>query len=128
MDAQTRCIDCDHAEHDHTQSRRHPQMPPTACTRDTGYGNVCECEAFVAPALLEQELPASSWGLHCHEEGCSEMLVLTRTSAEPSMHEFDYRVLSAALDTAAMFMGWRLWHGVWWCSQHIVPSAELPYE
>jgi hypothetical protein len=66
------------------------------------------------------QTPGSSWGIHCHEGGCVEALVLDRTTAMPPTHEDDYRNLSPALDTAAVFLGWRIWRSVWWCPMHTV--------
>lgn len=66
------------------------------------------------------ERPGSSWGIHCHENGCVETLSLARTTAAPPTHEDDYQNLGPALYTAAVFLGWRLHKCFWWCSTHTV--------
>jgi hypothetical protein len=66
------------------------------------------------------ERPGSSWGLHCHHEGCIEALTLSRTTTEPPTHDDDYQNLCPALDTAAVLLGWRTYRHVWWCPMHVV--------
>lgn len=62
----------------------------------------------------------SSWSIHCHEAECAETLALSRTTAVPPTHEDDYQNLGPALDTAAVFLGWRLHKCFWWCPTHTV--------
>lgn len=62
----------------------------------------------------------SSWGIHCNEDGCVETLSLARTTAAQPTEEDDYQNLGPALDTAAVFLGWRVWRSVWWCPPHTV--------
>jgi hypothetical protein len=64
--------------------------------------------------------PGSSWGIHCHEEGCVETLTLACTTAVQPTHEDDYQRLAPALNTAAVSLGWRVWGAVWWCPPHTV--------
>ena len=64
--------------------------------------------------------PGSSCGIHCHEDGCVEEVSLARTTALSPTDEDDYMNLLPALDTAAVFLGWRLHQGVWWCPTHTV--------
>jgi hypothetical protein len=59
----------------------------------------------------------SSWAIHCHQLGCPEALELKRSSASP-MQEDDYETLLPALDTAAVFLGWRVYQSVFWCPMH----------
>ena len=60
----------------------------------------------------------SSWGIDCHEEGCVEKLVLSRTTATAPSHEDDYEHLGPALDQAAVSLGWGLHQCVWRCPAH----------
>lgn len=75
---------------------------------------------------MSAERPGSSWGIYCHygaaqrEGACPETLTLVRTTAIPPTHEDDYRRLSPALAEAAVSLGWRINHGVWWCPTHVV--------
>jgi hypothetical protein len=62
----------------------------------------------------------SSWGIYCHEDGCVATLTLSRTTADTPTHEDDYQNLGPALDTAAVFLGWRISGSVWWCPTHEV--------
>lgn len=64
--------------------------------------------------------PESSWGMHCHEEGCVETLTLTCTRLTPVTDEDAYYRLSPAHSAAAVSLGWRVWHSVWWCPTHVV--------
>ena len=66
-------------------------------------------------------LPGSSWGIHCHEDGCVETLTLSRTTTVRPTHEDDYQHLCPALDEAAVSLGWCLRGCFWWCPTH---SAE----
>jgi len=66
------------------------------------------------------QLPGSSWGIHCKHEGCVEALTLSRRTRVAPTHEEDYRRLMPALDAAAVLLGWRLHHSVWWCPTHVV--------
>lgn len=68
----------------------------------------------------EDNRPGSSAGLHCHEVGCIESLALSRTTAVTPTHEDDYQMMMPALDEAAVFLGWRIYHSVYWCPTHVV--------
>jgi hypothetical protein len=68
----------------------------------------------------QDQLPGSSWGIHCHEEGCVEALSLSRTTRIVPSHEDDYEHLMPALDQAAVSLGWRICQSVWWCPAHTV--------
>jgi hypothetical protein len=67
---------------------------------------------------MEMECYRSSAGIHCHETGCVGALLLSRTRT-PSRFEDDYQELMPALDVAAVFLGWRIYQGVWWCPNHV---------
>jgi hypothetical protein len=77
-------------------------------------------EELEAARAIRDVPPGSSAGIHCHEGGCVETLVLERTTAAPPTHEDDYQNLMPALDTAAVFLGWRVCQCVWWCPTHTV--------
>jgi hypothetical protein len=64
--------------------------------------------------------PGSSWGIYCNEAGCLETLSLTLTTAVQPTTEYCYQNLGSALDTAAVFLGWRVHQSVWWCPTHTV--------
>ena len=64
--------------------------------------------------------PESSWGLHCNEKGCVEMLTLSCTMATAMTDEEAYEQLCPAHATAAVFLGWRTYRCVWWCPTHVV--------
>ena len=66
------------------------------------------------------ELPGLSAGRYCHEAGCVEAVTLSLTMREVSSHKQDPGPLMPALDQAAVFMGWCLYQGVWWCPAHTV--------
>ena len=70
--------------------------------------------------IAEAEAAESSWGIHCNEDGCVEALSLARTTAVQPTDEEIYQNLGPALDTAAVFLGWRVWRFVWWCPMHTV--------
>lgn len=63
---------------------------------------------------------SASWGMHCHEEGCVETLTLTWTTPVPITDEEAYERLCPAHTAAAVTLGWRVWHSVWWCPSHTV--------
>lgn len=67
--------------------------------------------------------PGSSWGIHCHENGCVETLTLSRTTTVQSSRDEDYQTLCPALDAAAVFLGWRVWSSGWWCPVHTVAKV-----
>lgn len=75
---------------------------------------------YVAVAPPAASPPSSSWGLHCYEQGCVEMLTLTWTTSVPITDEEAYERLCPAHSTAAVALGWRVWHWVWWCPTHTV--------
>jgi hypothetical protein len=76
-------------------------------------------EGYVAVIPAPVEGPGSSWGIHCNEEGCRETRTLARTTITQPTAEDDYQNLGAALDTAAVFLGWRC-RSVWRCPAHTV--------
>jgi hypothetical protein len=47
-------------------------------------------------------------------------LTLTRTAAVLPSHEDDYEYLMPARDQAAVFLGWRVHQGAWWCPWHTI--------
>ena len=62
----------------------------------------------------------SSWGVHCHQAGCPEVLEIKRTTSGSPSHEDAYDALIPALETAAVFLGWRVYCSVYWCPTHTV--------
>ena len=46
--------------------------------------------------------------------------MLERTTTIVPTHEDDYEQLMPALDTAAVFLGWRVYRSVYWCPVHVV--------
>jgi hypothetical protein len=78
------------------------------------------------PSVSFNEAPAtgSSWGIRCHQSGCPEALELKRSSASP-MQDDDYDALLPALDTAAVFLGWRVFQRVFWCPTHTVEKKLI---
>lgn len=72
---------------------------------------------FRSNAPLVGERSGSSWHIHCHQEGCPEALELKRTTSVSSLED-DYEALLPALDTAAVFLGWRVYQSVFWCPTH----------
>lgn len=63
--------------------------------------------------------PGSSAGIHCHQDGCVEALVLGRTTAVQPTHEDDYQKLMPACHTAAALLGWRVYQNMFWCPTHV---------
>jgi hypothetical protein len=66
------------------------------------------------------QLPGSSWGVHCKHDGCVESLALTRRTRVASSHDDDYQHLMPALYDAAVSLGWRCYDAVYWCPGHVV--------
>lgn len=62
----------------------------------------------------------SSWGIHCHYDGCPEKLELSRTTAVAPSYDDDYQNLGPALLEAAVSLGWRTYRSVHWCPTHVV--------
>lgn len=89
-------------------------------------------KSIPSPNGIEDKRPGSSAGIHCHAEGCVETLQLQRTTSIAPSHDEDYQHLMPALDEAAVFLGWRVWHSVFWCPRHVVAkqlacaSCRLP--
>ena len=50
---------------------------------------------YVAVTPAPDQPPGSSWGIHCHEEGCVETLTLGRTTPSPPSDEDDWRNLES---------------------------------
>ena len=69
---------------------------------------------------MKDTLSGSSAGIHCHHDECIEALTLDRTTTLSPTHEEDYEQLMPALDEAALFLGWRVYHSVYWCPMHVV--------
>ena len=69
--------------------------------------------------LLTDMLSVELWCLHCHHTGCLETLELKRATLVKRSHE-DYEAIRPALDTAAVFLGWRVYQHVYWCPSHTV--------
>lgn len=101
------------ARRDATTTAMATMLPQERDDASTGY-------VAVAPPPVQP--PGSSWGLHCNESGCVETLTLARTTTEPPTDEDDWRHLGPALDTAAVFLGWRVWKSSWWCPVHTVAN------
>jgi len=69
--------------------------------------------------LLTDLLSVTLLRLHCHHTGCLEELELKRSTLVKPSHE-DYEAIRPALDTAAVFLGWRVYQHVYWCPSHTV--------
>jgi hypothetical protein len=65
---------------------------------------------------------SDSWGIRCHQTECYEALELKHTSSTDHARALteDYEALLPALDTAAVFLGWRIYQHVYWCPLHVV--------